>query len=106
MKLRTGRPPHNWVSQFGGSAWTADPKTQQYYLHSFLAQQPDLNWRNPEVRDAMFEVLRFWLDRGVDGFRVDVLWLLIKDAFFRNNPPNPDYHGGMQDLASTLPVFT
>jgi len=86
-----GGPPNNWVSQFGGSAWTLDPITNQYYLHSFLSQQPDLNWRNPEVREAMFEVLQFWLDRGVDGFRVDVLWLLIKDAAFRDNPPNPMY---------------
>ena len=86
-----GQPPNNWISQFGGPAWTFDVRTNQYYLHSFLAQQPDLNWRNPEVRDAMFNVLRFWLDRGVDGFRVDVLWLLIKDAMFRDNPPNPNY---------------
>ena len=71
-----GGPPNNWVSQFGGSAWTLDPITNQYYLHSFLSQQPDLNWRNSEVREAMFKVLQFWLDRGVDGFRVDVLWLL------------------------------
>ena len=86
-----GQPPNNWISQFGGPAWTFDTRTNQYYLHSFLAQQPDLNWRNPEVRAAMFNVLRFWLDRGVDGFRVDVLWLLIKDALFRDNPPKPNY---------------
>ena len=86
-----GFPPNNWVSQFGGSAWTFDPNTDQYYLHSFLSKQPDLNWRNSQVRGAMFQVLRFWLDRGVDGFRVDVLWLLIKDALFRDNPPNPAY---------------
>ena len=84
-----GGPPNNWVSQFGGSAWTLDPATGQYYLHSFLRQQPDLNWRNPEVRGAMYDAMRFWLDRGVDGFRVDVLWLLIKDDQFRDNPPNP-----------------
>ena len=86
-----GEPPNNWISQFGGSAWTLDPTTNQYYLHSFFPQQPDLDWRNPEVREAMFKVLQFWLDRGVDGFRVDVLWLLIKDAAFRDNPPNPTY---------------
>ncbi len=86
-----GQPPNNWISQFGGSAWTFDALTHQYYLHSFLPQQPDLNWRNPEVRDAMFKVLRFWLRRGVDGFRVDVLWLLIKDAMLRDNPSNPNY---------------
>ena len=86
-----GVPPNNWVSQFGGSAWTFDASTEQYYLHSFLREQPDLNWRNPAVRHAMYDVLRFWLDRGVDGFRVDVLWLLIKDAELRDNPPNPNY---------------
>ena len=72
-----GSPPNNWLSQFGGPAWTFDPATRQFYLHSFLREQPDLNWRNPAVRTAMFDVLRFWLGRGVDGFRVDVIWLLI-----------------------------
>ncbi|MBN8896876.1 MAG: alpha-amylase, partial [Rhodospirillales bacterium] len=84
-----GGPPNNWLSQFGGSAWEFDPATGQYYLHSFLKEQPDLNWRNPAVQDAMFRAMRFWLDRGVDGFRVDVIWLLIKDDQFRDNPPNP-----------------
>jgi alpha-glucosidase len=100
------RVPNNWMSNFGGSAWEWDQSTEQFYLHSFLKQQPDLNWRNPQVRAAIYMAMRFWLDRGVDGFRMDVLWLLVKDAHFRNNPPNPDYHGGLQDLASTLPVFT
>ncbi len=86
-----GEPPNNWLSQFGGPAWAFDERTGQYYLHSFLPQQPDLNWRNDAVRSAMFNVLRFWLSRGVDGFRVDVLWLLIKDAALRDNPPNPAY---------------
>jgi alpha-glucosidase len=84
-----GGPPNNWLSNFGGSAWEWDAATKQFYYHSFLKQQPDLNWRNPQLREAMLNVLRFWLDRGVDGFRVDVLWLLIKDDQFRNNPPNP-----------------
>src|SRR3954468_22007934 len=83
-----GGPPNNWLSYFGGSAWEFDAATGQYYLHSFLKEQPDLNWRNPAVRQAMYDVLRFWLRRGVDGFRVDVLWLLIKDDQFRDNPPN------------------
>ncbi len=85
----TGGPPNNWLSNFGGSGWEFDAATGQYYYHAFLKQQPDLNWRNPEVREAMLDCLRFWLDRGVDGFRVDVLWLLIKDEKFRDNPPNP-----------------
>ena len=84
-----GGPPNNWLANFGGSGWEFDSGTGQYYYHAFLREQPDLNWRNPEVRRAMYDVLRFWLDRGVDGFRVDVLWLLIKDRQFRDNPPNP-----------------
>ncbi|QIJ74710.1 DUF3459 domain-containing protein [Methylobacterium sp. NI91] len=86
-----GGPPNNWLSNFGGPAWTRDPATGQYYYHAFLPEQPDLNWRNPEVRAAMHDALRFWLDRGVDGFRVDVIWHLIKDEGFRDNPHNPDF---------------
>jgi alpha-glucosidase len=85
--------PNNWQSQFGGPAWTWDEPTQQFYLHSFLPEQPDLNWRNPEVRSAMYAAMRFWLDKGVDGFRMDVLWLLIKDDELRNNfPGGPVYN--------------
>ena len=100
-----GFPPNNWVSQFGGSAWTYEQNTGQYYLHSFLPQQPELNWRNPVVRAAMYDVLGFWLDRGVDGFRVDVLWLLIKDAEFRDNPPNPDYHSDQPAINQLLSQY-
>ena len=89
-----GGSPNNWLSEFGGSAWQHDADTGQYYYHAFLAQQPDLNWRNPQVRAAMYDVMRFWLRRGVDGFRVDVIWHLIKDAQFRDNPLNPNYHEG------------
>jgi len=85
-----GGPPNNWLSEFGGSAWEKDEATGQYYYHAFLKQQPDLNWRNPLVRQAMHDVIRFWLRRGIDGFRVDVIWHLIKDLEFRDNPPNPD----------------
>lgn len=86
-----GGPPNNWISNFGGPAWTFDEASGQYYYHAFLKEQPDLNWRNPEVRAAMHDVLRFWMARGVDGFRVDVIWHLMKDADFRDNPPNPGY---------------
>ncbi len=86
--------PNNWMSNFGGSGWEWDERTAQFYYHSFLKEQPDLNWRNPAVRGAMYDVLRFWLDKGVDGFRVDVMWLLIKDEQYRDNPPN-----------SSLPVY-
>jgi glycosidase len=80
--------PNNWLSVFGGGAWQWDETTRQYYLHSFLREQPDLNWRNPEVRAAMNDVLRFWLDRGVDGFRIDVAFYVMKDPEFRDNPAN------------------
>jgi len=83
---RKGRPPNNWQSVFGGRAWTWDEKTRQYYLHLFLPQQPDLNWRNPEMKSVMFDELRFWLDRGVDGFRLDVADAYYKDAALRDNP--------------------
>lgn len=102
-----GGPPNNWLSEFGGSAWQWHEPTQQYYYHAFLAEQPDLNWRNPEVRKAIHDVMRFWLDKGVDGFRVDVMWHLIKDAHLRNNPPNPDYDPQRDSPYSALiPVFS
>ena len=101
-----GGPPNNWLSCFGGSGWEWDEATGQYYYHAFLPSQPDLNWRNPEVVRAMLDVLRFWLDRGVDGFRVDVIWHLIKDDQFRDNPPNPDWHEGQDPFQQLLPVQT
>ncbi len=100
-----GAPPNNWISQFGGAAWSMDATTGQYYLHSFLREQPDLNWRNPAVRTAMYDALRFWLDRGVDGFRVDVIWLLIKDLELRDNPPNPTYQSAQAAINRFLPVY-
>lgn len=87
-----GGPPNNWLSVFGGSAWEFDERTGQYYLHSFLDKQPDLNWSNPEVRTAMADVLRFWLDRGVDGFRVDAVRWISKDKNLTDNPVNPEYN--------------
>ncbi|HEX6330144.1 MAG TPA: alpha-amylase family glycosyl hydrolase [Actinomycetota bacterium] len=89
-----GSPPNNWESYFGGSAWTYLEPPGRWYLHSFDPGQPDLEWENREVRSAIAEVMRFWLDRGVDGFRVDVLWLLGKDPELRDNPPNPDWREG------------
>ncbi len=85
-----GSPPNNWIAMFGGPAWEWDQKTQQYYLHSFLVEQPDLNWRNPDVEQAMHDVLRFWLQRGVDGFRIDVIDRILKDPQLRDNPPEPN----------------
>ena len=101
-----GGPPNNWLSCFGGSAWQYDEHTKQYYYHAFLPEQPDLNWRNPEVVEAMMDTLRFWLDRGVDGFRVDVLWHLIKDASFADNPPNPAWKPGADPYQQLIPIHT
>ncbi|MCZ8341545.1 MAG: alpha-glucosidase [Leptospira sp.] len=80
-----GAPPNNWLGAFGGSGWEYDKRTGEYYFHSFLKEQPDLNWRNPNVEDAIFSMMKYWLDMGVDGFRLDVVNLYIKDEFFRNN---------------------
>jgi alpha-glucosidase len=101
-----GGPPNNWLSFFGGPAWTFDPETGQYYLHQFLPEQPDLNYRNPEVVRAMEEVIRFWLDRGADGFRVDAAWLLVEDEHFRDEPPNPAWRPGMRERDRLLHPYT
>ncbi|MDJ0753187.1 MAG: alpha-amylase family glycosyl hydrolase [Ardenticatenaceae bacterium] len=85
-----GSPPNNWGSFMGGPAWTLDEHTGQYYLHQFVPEQPELNWRNPAVKEALFDAIRFWLDRGVDGFRMDVIGLIIKDEMLRDNPVNPN----------------
>jgi len=92
------------VSHFGGSGWEWDEATRQYYYHAYLKEQPDLNWRNPEVRTAMHEVLRFWMGLGVDGFRVDVIWHLMKDPSFMDNPPNPAYCPGQPEIDRLLQV--
>lgn len=89
-----GTPPNNWLSVFGGSAWELDKASGQYYLHSFLAKQPDLNWDNPEVRAAMADMLRFWLDMGVDGIRADAVRWMSKDPAYQNNPLNADFVEG------------
>ena len=101
-----GGPPNNWTSRFGGSAWQFDEQTGQYYLHLFDVKQPDLNWRNPHVRQAMYDVLRFWLDRGVDGFRIDVLSRLLKDEQFRDNPLNPEWKPGEPPNTRQLSLYT
>jgi alpha-glucosidase len=101
-----GGLPNNWLSHFGGPAWEWDETTKQYYYHSFLKEQPDLNWRNPVVKQAMYDVLRFWLERGVDGFRVDVLWMLVKDDQFRDNPVNPGYVPSDSSYKRLWPLFT
>jgi alpha-glucosidase len=99
---RDGRedgPPNNWVSVFSGPAWTYDEATEQWYRHTYLSEQPDLNWRNPELVDAMFDVAKFWLDMGVDGFRVDAAHQMMKDPQERDNPPAPaDYPRPYKDM--------
>ncbi len=100
------QPPNNWQSVFGGSAWQWDEPTEQYYYHAFLKEQPDLNWRNPDVQQAMLKVMQFWLDKGVDGFRVDVIWHLGKDELFRDNPPNPEYKEGQPESMRYLRVYS
>jgi alpha-glucosidase len=102
-------PANNWIASFGGSAWSPDPDGRGWYLHSFYPEQPDLDWRVPEVRRAMADVVRFWLDRGVDGFRVDAIDRLVKDAELRDDPPAtvpfglplPDEYGALEHRHST-----
>jgi alpha-glucosidase len=101
-----GGPPNNWISDFGGPAWEWDEATSQYYYHAFLKEQADLNWRNPAVLTAMYDVMRFWFDRGVDGFRIDVLWHMIKSKDFPDNPPNPAYQPAMGDMHRVLQLHS
>jgi alpha-glucosidase len=89
---REGGPPNNWVSPFGGPMWSFDESTDQWYRHTFLSSQPDLNWNNSEVVEAMMGIVRFWLDLGVDGFRVDAAHFMMKDPRERDNPPAPPDH--------------
>jgi alpha-glucosidase len=100
------RPPNNWVSNFGGPAWTWDEQAGAWYYHAYLPEQPDLNWRNPAVRAAMGDVMRFWLERGVDGFRIDALRQSMKDDRWRDNPPNPDWRAGGDPYHALLPEFS
>ncbi|HEX2273924.1 MAG TPA: alpha-amylase family glycosyl hydrolase, partial [Acidimicrobiales bacterium] len=98
--------PNNWRAAFGGRAWTFDEATGQWYLHLFLPEQPDLDWSNPEVVAAMHDVLRFWLDRGVDGFRVDVVHGLGKDPALPDDPADQTVpHSSVNDAAETHPIL-
>ena len=97
-----GTPPNNWLSIFGGVAWTWEPRRGQYYLHNFLSSQPDLNFHNPEVRAAQLDNLRFWLDRGVDGFRLDSINFPYHDAQLRDNPAEATRLGANGRRAQSL----
>src|SRR4051794_13436281 len=101
-----GSPPNNWLSEFGGSAWTFDDATGQVYYHAYLKEQPDLNWRNPQVQRAMLEVLHFWFKRDVDGFRVDAIHHLIESEELRDNPANPDWQEGMPPARRVIRAYT
>lgn len=94
--------PNNWISISGGSSWTLDEVTGQYYLHSFMSSQPDLNWENPEVRAAIRDVMRFWLEKNVDGFRIDAVWSLSKNADYADDPLNESYNGEEGDYGSHI----
>ncbi|PZS31870.1 MAG: alpha-amylase [Pseudonocardiales bacterium] len=101
-----GGPPNNWRSVFGGPAWTLDGESGQYFYHAYLPQQPDLNWRNRAVRAAQLDIMRTWLDRGVDGFRIDAFRHLLKDDQLRDNPPKPQWRVGMAPYDALLPEHT
>ena len=100
-----GAAPNNWVSSFGGPAWTLDPTTGQFYLHNHLSEQPDLNWWSEEVRDAFDAIFGFWFDRGVAGFRIDVCNIIIKDALLRDNPPATEDDDFEAQLFGQRPVY-
>ena len=96
-----GTAPNNWLSIFGGQAWEWDSTRKQYYLHNFLTSQPDLNFHNPDAQDALLETVRFWLERGVDGFRLDTVNFYVHDRLLRDNPPFP--RGRSNDISDTNP---
>jgi len=101
-----GLPPNNWLSSFGGPAWTLDEASGQYYLHNFLPEQPDLNWWNEEVREAFDDILRFWFDRGIAGFRIDVCNGIVKDAELRDNPPATQQDHWSVRVRGQRPVYS
>merc|ERR1712065_99019 len=86
-----GTAPNNWLAIFGGTAWEWDASRRQYYFHNFLKEQPDWNFHNPDVQDYLLDCMRFWLDRGVDGFRLDTANFYFHDKLLRDNPANPQH---------------
>ncbi len=101
-----GGPPTNWLSEFGECAWTFDGTSGQYYYHAFMTQQPDLNWRCADLRAAMHDVMRFWLRRGVDGFRVDAVTDLVEDDLRRGDPADPEFRPDMEPSRRLRHIFT
>ncbi|XP_030768024.1 maltase 2-like [Sitophilus oryzae] len=102
----TRTPPNNWLSEFKGSAWEWSEERQQYYLHQFSVAQPDLNYRNPAVVNELKDVLTYWLDFGVDGFRMDAVFALFEDAQFRDEPPSGDTNSGPEDYGYLKHIYT
>ena len=98
-----GKPPNNWMAAFGGNAWEWDERTKQYYYHGFTKEQPDLNWRNPEVKKAISKLISYWLDMGVDGFRLDVVNYYFKDKKLRNNPV--DFFKGLRPYDIQIHIY-
>ena len=103
---RPGQPPNNWRSVFGGSAWTWSEEAGAWYYHAYLSRQPDLNWRHPEVRAAIADVMRFWFERGADGFRIDALRQYLKDPGLTDNPVNPRWRPGDDPYDAVVPEHT
>jgi alpha-glucosidase len=101
-----GSPPNNWVGCFGGPAWTLDESTGQYYLHNFLPEQPDLNWWCEDVRTEFDDILRFWWDRGIAGFRIDVCNMIVKDRQLRDNPPATEDDPFIMQMFGQRPEYT
>jgi alpha-glucosidase len=101
-----GGPPNNWESAFGGSAWTFDARAGQWYYHAFYREQPDLNWRQPEVEARMHQVLKFWLDRGIDGFRLDAVSALFEDPALRDNPQLPESRVTLTGVDTQTPLYS
>ena len=101
-----GSPPNNWLGVLGGSAWEWDENTEKYYYHAFLKEQPDLNLKNTQVVAEILKVMQFWLERGVDGFRIDVMWHMAKDEKWRDNPINPNYQSSMPDCDKVIQVYS
>ena len=99
-----GPPPNNWRSFFGGSAWSWEPNTRSWYLHQYLPSQPDLNWRSPDVQAEFADIMQFWQHRGIDGFRIDSLPTLLEDAQLADEPPNSDWHEGMDPHDALLHI--
>lgn len=103
---KNGKEPNNWGACFGGSAWEFDERTGMYYLHCFSKKQPDLNWENPKVRDEVFDMMNWWCEKGIDGFRMDVISMISKDSPSRTERSKTDYMAIFPHMYATVRVST